>query len=401
MRPRALASILAALAMIGALSIDAYLPALPAIALHFGVSLAAAQQSLTIYLFAFATMTLFYGTLSDSFGRRPVILVALLVYLLSTVGAGCSTTLGWLMFFRLLQGLSAGAGQVVGRAIIGDLYTGPEAERMMSYVSALFGIAPAVAPILGGWLLALFGWRSIFLFIGLFTLVLLAACLRSLPESLPVEQRHAFHFKVIVTNYWHVARHGRFLLQALGSALAFAPIMLYVGSAPAFVFNILHLKATEFGWLFIPLIGGMTLGSLVAGRLSHRVPGRTLIQTGFLIMLLAALANVLYCRLAPIRVPWAVLPIAFGTFGSALASPAMAMRSLALLPHVRGLASSLLSFVFLILFSVGSGVLGPLLFGSALHLALGAAAGTALGALVWVLGTRDTTVPEDVVTVPA
>jgi DHA1 family bicyclomycin/chloramphenicol resistance-like MFS transporter len=389
------------LSMIGALSIDAYLPALPAIALHFGVSLAAAQQSLTIYLFAFATMTLFYGTLSDSFGRRPVILIALTIYLVSTIGAGCSTSLGWLMLFRLLQGLSAGAGGVVGRAIIGDLFKGPEAERMMSYVSALFGVAPAVAPILGGWLLALSGWRSIFLFIAIFTLVLLLVCLRELRESLPVAQRHAFHFKVIVTNYWHVARHGRFLLQSLGTGLAFSGIMLYVGTAPAFVFNILHLKATDFGWLFIPMIAGMTLGSLTAGRMSHRAAGNTVIHAGFLIMLLAMLANVLYCWLCPIRVPWAVLPVAIGTFGSALASPAMTMRSLAFFPHVRGLAASLQSFVFLILFSIGSGVIGPLLFGSALNIALGAAVGTVLGVVAWTLGTHATAQQEVAETVPA
>jgi DHA1 family bicyclomycin/chloramphenicol resistance-like MFS transporter len=387
--------------MIGALSIDAYLPALPAIALHFGVSLAAAQQSLTIYLFAFATMTLFYGTLSDSFGRRPVILIALAVYLVGTVGAGCSTTLGWLMLFRLLQGLSAGAGQVVGRAIIGDLFTGPEAERMMSYVSALFGLAPAIAPILGGWLQAGFGWRSIFLFIAIFTLVLLVVCLRGLPESLPAAQRHAFHFKVIVVNYWHVARHGRFFLQVLGNALAFSGIMLYIGSAPAFVFNILHLKETDFAWLFVPLIAGMTLGSMLAGRLSHRVPGATVISLAYLVMLLSALANVLYCRFCPMIVPWAVLPIACGAFGAALASPAMTVRSMALFPRVRGLAASLQSFVFLILFSIGSGVIGPFLFGSAMKLALGAAAGTALGVLAWTLGTRPSTISAEVVTVTA
>src|SRR5271163_4550985 len=103
MQHRFLVVILAGLSMLGALSIDAYLPALPAISRDYAVTLPAVQQTLTIYLFAFAFMTLFYGTLSDSFGRRPVILISLGFYFLASLGAACSPTLGWLLFFRLLQ----------------------------------------------------------------------------------------------------------------------------------------------------------------------------------------------------------------------------------------------------------------------------------------------------------
>src|SRR6201996_3104916 len=121
MKHRILVVILASLSMMMALSIDAYLPALPTIAREYTVTLPAVQQTLTIYLFALAFMTLFYGTLSDSFGRRSVILISLGFYLASSLGAAWSPTLGWLLFFRLLQGLSAGAGMVIGRAIVGDL----------------------------------------------------------------------------------------------------------------------------------------------------------------------------------------------------------------------------------------------------------------------------------------
>ena len=198
MQPRVLIYVLAALSMIGSLSYDAYMPALPAIAGDFKTSLVVAQQSLTIYMVAFATMTLFYGMLSDSFGRRPVILIALAIYLAGTIGVGCSRTVAWLMFFRLVQGLCAGAGSVISNAVINDLFIEREAERMTSYVSMLFGLAPAIAPILGGYIQVGFGWRAIFLFIAIFTAVLLAVCLRVLPESLPPDKRHAFHFKVIV-----------------------------------------------------------------------------------------------------------------------------------------------------------------------------------------------------------
>lgn len=376
--------------MTGALSIDAYLPALPSIAQNFGVSLAAAQQTLTIYLFAFAFMTLFYGTLSDSFGRRPVILVSLTLYFLSSIGAGCTSSLGWLLVFRMLQGLSAGAGQVVGRAIVGDLLTGAEAQRAMAYISVIFGLAPALAPILGGWLQVAFGWRSIFIFIALFTLILLVVCLRLLRESLPPKDRHPFHFKVIVANYWEVGCHARFMFQSLGNALSFSGILIYIGAAPVFVMTILHLSVQDFGWLFIPLIGGLTLGSFLSGRWSHHYKPTSLIRAGYATMGTASLLNLAYAWFFTAAIPWAVMPLALYGIGMSLAMPAMTVRTLEMFPRVRGLASSLQTFMFMIVFAIGSGVICPLLFDSAFHLASGVVVGLTLSLFFWWLGTRRT-----------
>jgi DHA1 family bicyclomycin/chloramphenicol resistance-like MFS transporter len=383
MQRRSLIFVLAALSMLGALSIDAYLPALPSIAHGFSVSAPAVQQTLTVYLFAFAFMTLFYGTLSDSFGRRPVILVSMTLYALSSLGAGLAPSLGWLLFFRFLQGLTAGAGGVVGRAIVGDLFTGAAAQRTMSYISMVFGLAPAIAPILGGWLQAAFGWRSIFGFIALFSFLLLLVCLRELPESLPREKRHPFHFRVIVANYWKVGCHARFIAKCLGIALSFSGVLIYVGAAPAFVLNILHLSVTEFGWLFIPLIGGMTLGSMVSGKLSHHHSPHAMIRAGYLIMILSVAANLTYTGFCAVEIPWAVLPMFFYGFGMALATPAMTVMTLEMFPAYRGLASSLQSFTFMIVFALGSGLVCPLLFGSAFLLALGSAIGLGLSMACW------------------
>ena len=383
MKHRLLIFILAALSMLGALSIDAYLPALPAIAAHFRVSLPAVQQTLSIYLFAFAFMTLFYGTLSDSFGRRPVILIAMMIYCLSSFGAGISTSFRELLFFRLLQGLSAGAGAVIGRAIVGDLLTGAEAQRMMSWISVVFGLAPAIAPILGGWLQVTFGWRSIFGSIALFCLILIMLCLRYLPESLPREQRHPFHFKVILANYWSVARHRDFMTRCLGISLTFSGIMFYIASAPAYVMNILHLPVTSFAWLFIPLIGGMTLGSVVAGKLSHHWKPKSTIAAGFVIMILSTIWSLVYNGTCVARIPWAVIPLGFYAFGMALSNPAMVVGTLALFPEVRGMAASLQTFLFMIIFALGSGLIAPLLFESAFKLAIGTATGLGLSLVCW------------------
>ena len=375
--------------MLGALSIDAFLPALPAIAGHFSVSMSAAQQALSIYLFAFAFMTLFYGTLSDSFGRRPVILVSTTVYMVGSVGAGLSTSLGWLLFFRWLQGMSAGAGSVIGRAIVGDMMSGAEAQRMMSYISMVFGLAPAIAPIVGGWLMTSFGWRWIFGFIALFSLVLLLACLRYLPESLPREQRHPLHLKVIVSNYWSVARHPQFMFRCLGMAFTFTGVMMYVGSAPSYLLDVLHLTGTDYGWLFIPLIGGMTLGSWTAAKASHRIMPDRLILWGFVIMGVSATVSLAYHGLYVVRIPWAVIPLGCYSFGMALGSGAMSVTTLEIFPRVRGLAASLQGFSFMILFAIISGSVCPFLFGSGLKLSLAVAAGYILSIIFWLLGRLD------------
>ncbi len=388
MKHRSLIVILASLSMLGALCIDAYLPSLPAIAAQFSVSVAAAQQTLTIYLFGFAFMMLFYGVLSDSFGRRPVILGSMFLYVASSVGAVFAPGIGWLLFFRLCQGLSAGAGSVVGRAVVGDCFQGAEAQRILSYISMVFGIAPAVAPILGGWLQAAFGWRSVFGFIALFGIVLLIACLRGLPETLPPERRHAFHFRVIVRNYWEVGRHLRFLLQSTAIALAFSGVMFHVGAAPSFVMTILHLPVTAFGWLFVPLIGGMTLGSFAAGWASHRWAPRVTIGLGFAVMTVGALADWIYAAGWTVRIPWVVIPLFVYAFGVSLAVPAMTVETLELFPTMRGLAASLQGFTFMILFAVGSGVVCPFLFGSARRFALAVVFGLVASAACWVLGRK-------------
>jgi len=377
--------ILAALSMLGALSIDAYLPALPAIGREFAVSDAAVQQSLTAYVFAFAIMTLFYGTLSDSFGRRPVILGSLVMYLVSSLGAAWSDSLAMLIVFRVCQGLSAGAGSVVGRAMVGDLASGAEAHRAMAWMSVVFGLAPAIAPILGGWLQAGWGWRSVFWFIATFTFLLMILCLVSLPESLEKSKRRQFHPVVILKSYIEVAGHWSFMLRSLAVPFAFAGVMIYVAGASNFVLEILHLKVTQFGWLFLPLIGGMTLGSAVAGRLSHQFEARKLIRWGFSLMAIFIAISVAYCALLPVKLPWVVLPLFGYAFSMSLIMPAMTVIALELFPEIRGMAASMQTFLFMILFTVLSGVVAPLIYGHALYFALTSAVGMGLGMGSWKL----------------
>jgi DHA1 family bicyclomycin/chloramphenicol resistance-like MFS transporter len=191
---------------------------------------------------------------------------------------------------------------------------------------------------------------------------------------------------VILANYWRVGGHLRFISLCLGNALTFSGVSIYIGSAPAVVYSILHLSERDFGWLFIPLIGGMTVGSMLSARASHRFSPGTIIRAGFAIMLLSATGNIGYNLVFAARVPWAVVAPFFYCLGMSLAAPAMSMRILDMFPQTRGLASSLMSFFFMTIFAVISGLLCPLVFDSALHLAETIFAGLLLSLLFWWLG---------------
>ncbi len=382
---RLLTVILACLGMVGALAIDAYLPSFHAIGRDFQVGPVAVQQTLSVFLFTFAFMMLFYGTLSDSFGRRPVILIALSLYTVASLGAVFAPTFGVLLACRAVQGLAAGAGSVIGQAIVQDRYSHDQAhaQKIMSHIMMVFGLAPAIAPVLGGWLQYHFGWRSTFLFLALFGALMIVLVYRWLPESLPRAQRHAFHGVVIARNYLKVLRHPQFILLASAVGLAFGGLSLYIGSAANFVMVILKLPETAFAWLFIPMIGGMTLGSAWSGKAAAKIAPSTLMWLGFGIMGAAGAVSVVYNYLFVAQVPWAVLPLAVYTFGLAVAMPALQVEALGLFPDNRGLAASMLSFIQMTLFAVVSGLVAPLLFDSAFKLAAGVLAGLVAGFACW------------------
>ena len=380
--------------MVGPLAIDTYLPSFHAIGRDFNVDQVLVQQTLSVFLFAFAFMMLFHGMLSDSFGRRPVVLVTLALYTVASFGAAFAPGFGWLLACRGLQGVAAGGGTVISRAIVRDRASGPEAQRALAYMMMVFGLAPAIAPILGGWLHVTFGWRSVFLFLGSFGMLMSAICYRALPESLPPSARHAFHPVSITSSYWRVLRHPRFLLLAMASGSLFSGFALYIGSAANFVMNILHLPETSFAWMFIPLISGMMIGSVFTTRIAPRLAATRLITCSYLIMAVAAVANVGYNLLFTAAVPWAVLPLMLYAFGLAFATPAITLMLLDLFPENRGLAASLQSFTQMLIFAVVSGLIAPLLFDSALKLACGVLAGLALSFMLWTFSRPENRRPE-------
>ncbi|QDF99161.1 Bcr/CflA family drug resistance efflux transporter [Azoarcus sp. DD4] len=366
-----LAIILAALAAIGPFAIDAYLPAFPAMAAALGATQIEVQQTLTAYMSTFAVMVLWHGALSDRFGRRAVLIASTVIFSVASVLCALAQSIEWLWLGRALQGLCGGAGMVVGRAVVRDVYDGAHAQRLMSRVMTIFAVAPALAPIVGGGLLALAGWRSIFFFLALFGAALTWMCWRYLPETLPREARQPLHPVGLARAYGKVLTHPAFLLIAGAGALNFNAFFIYVLSAPVFVMTHLGLGYGEFGWLFIPTVGGMMLGSVLSGRMAGRWSPRRCIAVGFAIMLAAAAANVLCAVLLPAGLPWSVVPLPLFTFGMALAMPAFSLLALNHFPERRGMVSSCQSFVQVGLNAVTAGLIAPAMWGSVLGLATG------------------------------
>jgi DHA1 family bicyclomycin/chloramphenicol resistance-like MFS transporter len=387
-RPWALICVLSGLSMLGAFSIDAYLPSFGAIAVAFHVDRAAVQHSLTIYLLTFAVMMMFYGTLSDTFGRRRVILISIVGYLIGSLAGAFASSYSALLVARALQGLSAGAGAVVGSAVVRDLYPGSPGQKMMAYVKLVFSIAPAVAPVIGGWLEVWFGWRAVFVFLALAAVAILLATFRVLPESLPEESRQPLHFGLILRNYLRVARHRSFMLQVLAIGFSFGGFSLYVSTASDFVMNVLHLPETAFAWLFIPIIIGMSSGSLVSARLAGKLSARQVVVLAYAVMGASALVNLGYVTLWVPTVPWAVCAPMVYMFGISLANPTMTLKAMDQFPQMRGMAASFQGFIQMILFAAVSGLVAPLVFGDARKLALGLMVGWTLSGLCWWLSSR-------------
>ena len=381
---RRLALLLGGLAMFGPFSIDTIFPAFPQMAAQFGADKLAMQQTISVYLAAYALMSIVHGPLSDAIGRRRVILGGLSIFIVASVGCALAPDLRSLLAFRALQGLSAGVGLIVGRAAIRDLYQGDDAQRLMSQVSMIFGIAPAIAPIVGGWILGWGAWPVIFWFLAGFSVLLLLSTALWLPETHPREARVALAPRRMLRDYVYIFLNPRFQRLAAASSLTFAGLFLYIASAPDFVMELLQLNERQFGWLFIPTIGGMTLGAYVSGRAAGRISGVRQVGIGFACCGVAALGNVGYnAWVTTMTLPWAVLPIAVAAFGVALIFPIITLAILDMYPRQRGSSSSLQAFTSLVLNALVAGVLSPLLSHHGLHLALAAAFFTLSGWLFW------------------
>jgi DHA1 family bicyclomycin/chloramphenicol resistance-like MFS transporter len=381
----ALSLLLAGLGMLGPFAIDTYLPAFSAISRSLDATPVQMQQTLSAYLFGFAAMNLFHGALADSFGRRPVILWGVAVFTLASIGCALSQSIGQLIAFRAVQGLATGAGIVVSRAVIRDMFAPADAQRTMSQVTIFFGVAPAIAPIIGAQLFVWIDWQAVFWFLALVGAILWIANYRLLPETLHAGVIQPFNVRNLLRGYAELLGQPRFMLLALASGIPFNGMFLYVLSAPAFLGELLQLPPTRFFWFFCVTISGIMGGAWVSGRLAGKIRPTRQVGLGFTIMVAVSIVNVAANLVFDARPWWALPLIGLFAFGWALMVPVVTIMVLDLAPDRRGLASSLQAVIGSVANGTVAGVLTPLVMHSTRSLAFASAGLMSIGLTAWLI----------------
>ncbi|SFB10472.1 MFS transporter, DHA1 family, bicyclomycin/chloramphenicol resistance protein [Collimonas sp. OK607] len=375
--------------MVGPLAIDTYIPTFYAIGHDFGADQTSVRLTLSVFLFGFVFMMLFYGALSDAFGRRPVILWSLAAYTAASFGAALAPGLESFLIFRGLEGLAAGAGSVISRTIIQEQATGADAQRVPVYIMMVFGLSMAIGPIIGEGLHATLGWRSIFWALGLFGALMFLACYSLLPESLAAGPRRRFHLKTLVTDYRRMLKHPQFLWLVLSFGIAFNGFALYARLAANIVATCLHLPEVVFAGLFIPLARGIMIAVTFSTRAVNRISPARLLRIGYFIMVLASMLSIIFNYVTGAIALWALLPLIFYAIGLAVATLANTNMKLDFFPDNRSVASSLQSVVQTLVFAIASGLVAPFLFDSVIKLAGGTLATFGLGLYCLVLGRKN------------
>lgn len=376
-----LSVVLASLAALAPFAIDTYLPAFTVLENDFQATPLQLQQSLTFYLLPYALMTLWHGAISDSIGRIAAIQWGLGVFVIASIGCAFATNVETLWFFRALQGLSGGAGNVVARAMVRDLFSGAQAQRVMATVQMLFGIAPAVAPIIGGFLLGIH-WQAIFIFLALYAGVSLLAAMKYLPETVTVDKRVPLSAKQVVKDYKRIFSDKEFNFVVFALGANFAGFFVYVLASPMFLVRHLGLSEHQFGWMFIPTVCGMVFGSYLAKRVAGRYAPGKVVRAAYLWMSAVVVLNLAVCFFLPSQPIWNILPIALFNIGMALAMPILSLAALDRHPKIRGTAASGQAFIQMLLSTVSAGLIVPLLWFSPLGLALAMAGYVMIGWLM-------------------
>lgn len=326
-------------------SIDPTLSSMPEVARDFGVEYAVAQLSLIAFFLGVAMGQLAVGPLADRFGRRPVILAAIVVYAAAATGAATAADIGWLIGFRAVQGLAACTGQILPRIVIRDRFELIDASKLLSYVMMIHGIAPIIGPIFGAHLALAAGWRAVYWFQLAYAGLLFVLAWTLLAESLPQRNLLALSPTRILRSYAMVIRNRVFYGHMLCGLGCFAGLFVYLTAFPAVVVDHFGQSGETFGYLFAITTSGWMIGNLISARIVGRMGIDRLIRTGALGMAASAIVIAV--------LPWAgvdhlwtiVAPMFLYMMSFSLVVPPAQAAALAPFPEAAGAASSLMGFI--------------------------------------------------------
>jgi DHA1 family bicyclomycin/chloramphenicol resistance-like MFS transporter len=344
-----LLAVLASLSAFSPLSIDMYLPALPTIATDLGASAGDIQLTLSVFMVAFGVGQIFYGPAGDRFGRRPIILGGLSLYILASVGCAFVADGSHLIGLRFLQGLSACAGVVMARTMVRDLAEKDQAARAMSLMMACTSLAPMLAPLIGGEILVLAGWRAIFWGLGAIGVVALIGAGLRLPETLRPEYRQPFRPGAVLARFRELLVTRPFMGFALAGGFQFAALFSFLSGSPFVFIEHYGLSPRNYGLVFGSMVAFMTVGSLLNARFAPRFGASRILRSAAFIPAIAGVASaILGCieaRTGAIGM-WPFFFVITPQIASiSLIGPNSAVMALHRYPHMAGTASSLMGIL--------------------------------------------------------
>ncbi len=354
-----LLALLATLVALGPLSVDMYLPAMPAMQESLNTSIGQMHLTVSAYLAGFAVFHLVCGPLADRYGRKPILQYGTAIFVLACVGCSQSSSIEELLFFRLLQGVGACVGPTLARTVVRDVFGATRAAKALSLIAMFMALAPAIAPTLGGAMLLFLPWSSIFIFLAVYGLLIMVLIQRYLAESLPLKQ--SLHPFKVAKNYAELIRDPFYLLVTISSALMYAGLLTYLSSSAFVYITVLGVPVQYFGLVFLAGVVGYAIGSAVSARLSSRFMPEQLSLLGTVIGLGSTLLMWLGSTLYPQSIAVYMFPMALFSTALGLVLPNSMAIALRPFPHIAGTASSLLGFIQMSISALSSAFVGTML----------------------------------------
>ena len=384
----ALTLLLSLLTALGPLTMDMYLPSLPAIGRALDASTAAVQLTISSYLLGFAVGQILYGPLSDRVGRRPVILAALVIYVAATVVCAVAQTIGILIALRFVQALGGAGCIVLARAAVRDLYSGERAGRELSLMGSITAFALIVAPAIGGLLQDAFGWRASFYLLVVFALVAGATAARFLPETLRQRASGPFSFGAMGALYRSVLVHRGFLANLGILVAAFVGLFAWISGAPFVMQGLYAMTPVAFGAAYAVGAAGYMVGAYVAARVVMRLGLDRTVGMGAVIMAAGGLAMAASVALGLSSVAWLVGTMTIYLAGMGLVLPQTQAGALTPFADSAGTASSLLGFAQQSSAAIAAAAIGHFLGYSAWPVAGTIGVAGVVGLVLWVTTRR-------------
>jgi Bcr/CflA subfamily drug resistance transporter len=337
---------------VGRFALDSYLPSLPGIAFYFGSTTSETELTLTLYLLGFGLSQFIYGPLSDRFGRRPIILISFVIFILSSVICTFADSLDMLILGRLLAGIGAGASTTLSRAIVSDTYCGTYFAKAWSQITTVIIISLAVSPLIGGYIQELLGWRYVFFIATLYASLVLILLFFVLPETLQQKNLDALQPAVMIKNYGHLLKHPQSMAYVLCYTLSFAGLMAYFQVSPILFIVRLDLSPTVYGWFSLCVALAYLIGGISVTRLGGRLGINRMMGIGIGLIICSGFIMIMTTFFMPLNVYNILLPAMVYVIGTRIIVPNALAGSMAHFRHMAGYAAS---------FSAGTQMLGSAL----------------------------------------